>query len=258
MRRIKEVLRLRYELGLGQRQIARSCSIGQSTVFDYLKRAEAAGLRWPLPDDWDDERLERSLFAYGQHQQPSPQRPQPDFESIHEQLKRHSNLTLALLWEEYRQAQPDGYRYSRFCELYQRWRRKQEVVLRQEHKAGEKLFVDWAGDTIPIYDPRGGPMQQAHLFVAVLGASSYTYAEATPDEQLASWIGAHVRAFEFLQGTPKLVVPDNARTGVTKACRYDPDLNPTYQEMAMHYGIGVLPARPYKPRDKALNSHCTS
>ena len=131
MRRIKEVLRLRYELGLGQ--IARSCSIGQSTVFDYLKRAEAAGLRWPLPDDWDDERLERSLFAYGEHQQRSPERPQPDFESIHEQLQRHSNLTLALLWEEYRQAQPDGYGYSRFCELYQRWRRKQEVVLRQEH-----------------------------------------------------------------------------------------------------------------------------
>jgi transposase len=201
MRRIKEVLRLRYELGLGQRQIPRSCSIGQSTVFGYLKRAEAAGLRWPLPDDWDDERLERSLFAYGRHQQRSPERAQPDFESIHEQLKRHSNLTLALLWEEYRQAQPDGYRYSRFCELYQRWRRKQEVVLRQEHKAGEKLFVDWPGDTIPIHDPRGGPTQQAHLFVAVLGASSYTYAEATPDEQLASWIGAHVRVFEFFQGT---------------------------------------------------------
>jgi hypothetical protein len=128
MRRIKEVLRLRYELGLGQRQIARSCSIGQSTVFDYLKRAEAAGLRWPLRDDWDDERLERSLFAYGQHEQPSPQRPQPDFESIHEQLKRHSNLTLALLWEEYRQAQPDGYRYSRFCELYQRWHEQRSDV----------------------------------------------------------------------------------------------------------------------------------
>lgn len=111
MRRIKEALRLRYELGLGQRQIARSCSIGQSTVFDYLKRAEAAGLRWPLPDDWDDERLERSLFAYGQPHQRSPERAQPDFESIHEQLKRHSNLTLALLWEEYRQAQPDGYLY---------------------------------------------------------------------------------------------------------------------------------------------------
>jgi hypothetical protein len=154
MRRIKEVLRLRYELGLGQRQIARSCSIGQSTVYDYLKRAEAADVRWPLPEDWDDERLERSLFVYGEHQQRQPQRSQPDFGSIHEQLKRHSNLTLALLWEKYRQVQPDGYRYSRFCELYQRWRRKQEVVLRREHKAGEKVFVDWAGDTVPIYDPK--------------------------------------------------------------------------------------------------------
>ena len=163
----------------------------------------------------------------------------------------HPHLTQQLLWEEYRQANPDGYRYCRFCELYQRWRSKQDVVLRQEHKAGEKLFVDWAGTTIPIYDPRGGPTQQAHLFVAVLGASSYTYAEATPDEQLANWIGAHIRAFEFSRGVPKLVVPDNTKTGVTKACRYDPDLNPTYQEMAMHYGVGVVPARPYKPRDKA-------
>jgi transposase len=124
-------------------------------------------------------------------------------------------------------------------------------VLRQEHKAGEKLFVDWAGTTIPVDDPRGGLVQQAHLFVAVLGAGSYTYAEATADEQLASWISAHVRAFEFYQGVPKLVVPDNTKTGVTKTCRYDPNLNPTYREMAMHYGVGVVPARPYKPRDKA-------
>ena len=169
----------------------------------------------------------------------------PDFADFHQQRQRHPHLTQQLLWEEYRQANPDGYRYSRFCELYQRWRRKQDVVLRQEHKAGEKLFVDWAGTTIPIYDPNGGPGQRAHLFVAVLGASSYTYAEATGDEQLANWIGAHVRAFEFYQGIPKLVVPDNTKTGVTKACRYDPDLNPTYQEMAMHYGVGVVPARPY-------------
>jgi len=162
-----------------------------------------------------------------------------DFADLHRQRQQHPHVTEQLLWEEYRHANPDGYQYSRFCELYQRWRRKQDVVLRQEHKAGERLFVDWAGTTIPIHDPRGGPVQQAHLFVAVLGASSYTYAEATADEQLASWIGAHVRAFEFYNGVPKLVVPDNTKTGVTKACRYDPDLNPTYQEMAMHYGVGV-------------------
>jgi hypothetical protein len=170
--------------------------------------------------------------------------PMPDFADLHQQRQLNRHLTQQLLWEEYRQANPDGCRYSRFCELFKRWRRKQDVVLRQEHKAGEKLFVDWAGTTIPIYDPRGGPEQQAHLFVGVLGVSSYTYAEATRDEQLASWIGAHIRAFEFYQGVPKLVVPDNTKTGVTKACRYDPDLNPTYQEMAMHYGVGVVPARP--------------
>jgi transposase len=250
VRKIKEVLRLKFAVGLGLRAIARSCSIGLGTVHEYLQRAEAAGLTWPLGEDWDEDRLETALFG-------GPPRPRPavlampDFADFHQQRQRHSHLTQQLLWEEYRHANPDGYRYSRFCELYQRWRRKQDVVLRQEHKAGEKLFVDWAGSTIPIYDPRGGPVQQAHLFVAVLGASSYTYAEATADEQLANWIGAHVRAFEFYQGVPKLVVPDNAKTGVTKACRYDPDLNPTYQEMAMHYGVGVVPARPYKPRDKA-------
>ena len=250
MRKIKEVLRLRFELGLGLRAIARSCSIGLGTAHEYLQRAEAAGVGWPLGDDWDEGRLEAALFGGPPRPRPAAL-PMPDFAELHRQRQLHPHLTQQLLWEEYRQANPDGYRYSRFCGLYQRWRRKQDVVLRQEHKAGEKLFVDWAGDTIPIYDPRGGPIQQAHLFVAVLGASSYTYAEVTPDEQLASWIGAHVRAFEFFQGTPKLVVPDNTKTGVTKACRYDPDLNPTYQEMAMHYGIGVVPARPYRPRDKA-------
>jgi len=250
VRKIKEVLRLRFELGLGLRAIARSCSIGLGTAHEYLQRAEAAGVKWPLGEDWDEGRLEAALFGGPPRPRPTVL-PMPDFAELHRQRQLHPHLTQQLLWEEYRQANPDGYRYSRFCGLYQRWRRKQDVVMRQEHKAGEKVFVDWAGDTIPIYDPRGGPIQQAHLFVAVLGASSYTYAEVTPDEQLASWIGAHVRAFEFFQGTPKLVVPDNAKTGVTKACRYDPDLNPTYQEMAMHYGVGVVPARPYKPRDKA-------
>jgi transposase len=250
VRKIKEVLRLKFSVGLGLRQIARSCSIGLGTVHEYLQRAEAAGVTWPLGEDWDEDRLEAALFGGPPRARPAVL-SMPDFAELHRQRQLNRHLTQQLLWEEYRQANPDGYRYSRFCELYQRWRRKQDVVLRQEHKAGEKLFVDWAGTTIPIYDPSGGPVQQAHLFVAVLGASSYTYAEATPDEQLANWIGAHVRAFEFYQGVPKLVVPDNTKTGVTKACRYDPDLNPTYQEMAMHYGVGVVPARPYKPRDKA-------
>lgn len=250
MRKIKETLRLRYELGLGQRQIARSCLIGVGTVNEYLRRAEAAGLKWPLPEDWNEDRLEAVLFGSSHDRGPDAEKAQPDFAAI-DQQRRHADVTLQLLWEEYRQAHPNGYGYSRFCELYQRWRRKQDVVLRQAHKAGEKLFVDWTGATIPIHNREGGPPQAAAVFVAVLGASSYTYVEATRDQQLESWIGAHVRAFEFFGGTPKLVVPDNTKTGVTKPCRYDPDLNPTYQEMAMHYGIGVVPARPYKPRDKA-------
>lgn len=249
MRKIKEVLRLRMEMGLGQRQIARSCSIGLGTVNEYLRRAEAAGLQWSTVKEWDSEQLESALF--GERQVRANELPLPDFAALHKQRQQHRHLTLQLLWQEYREAHPEGYGYSRFCELYQRWRCKQDVVLRQEHAAGEKMFVDWAGTTIPIHDPEGGPVQQAHLFVAVLGTSSYTYAEASRDEQLASWIGAHVRAFEFFQGSPKLIVPDNTKTGVTKACRYDPDVNPTYQEMAIHYGVGVVPARPYKPRDKA-------
>lgn len=251
MRKIKEVLRLKYELGLGQRQIARSCSIGLGTVHDYLARAEKAGIGWPLPEGWDEERVEAALFGSEPARKRPPERAMPDFAALHEQRRQSKHVTLLLLWEEYRDANPDGYGYSRFCELYQRWRGKQDVVLRQEHKAGEKMFVDWAGATIPIYSRTGGETRQAHLFVAVLGASSYTYAEATADEQMIHWLTAHMRAFEFFSGIPKLIVPDNPKTAVSRACRYDPDLNPTYQQMAMHYGVGVVPARPRKPRDKA-------
>lgn len=252
MRKIKEVLRLRLELGLGKRTIARSCGIVASTVHEYLERAAAAGIGWPLPEGLSDEALEAKLFPNPPvAAQAVPARPQPDWKTMHEQLQQHRHLTLQLLWEEYRQAHPDGYSYSWLCDRYQHWRRHLDVVLRQEHKAGEKMFVDWAGATIPIYDAGTGEAHPASMFVAVLGASSYTYAEATRDQQLEAWIGAHIHALEFFGGVPKLVVPDNTKTAVTRACRYDPDLNPTYQEWAVHYGLGVVPARPYKPRDKA-------
>ena len=205
-----------------------------------------------MPEDWSEEELEAKLFG----QQPvSPravkQRPQPDWKTIHEQLQQHRHLTLQLVWEEYRQGNPEGYRYSWFCERYQHWRRHLDVVLRQEHRAGEKMFVDWAGATIPVYDSMTGQAWPASLFVSVLGASSYTYAEATRDQQLQAWIQAQIHALEFYGGAPTLTVPDNTKTAVTRACRYDPDLNPTYQEFAVHYGMGVVPARPYRPRDKA-------
>ena len=178
MRKLREVMRLRFELHLGYQQIGRSCAIGVSTVCKYLQRAEAAGVTWPLPEGWDEAQLEAALFPKALPAKPqSPVRTLPDFAWVHEQLRQHRHLTLQLLWEEYRQANPDGYRYSRFCELYQRWRSKLDVVLRQEHKAGEKMFVDWAGSTIPVYDRHTGLAWQAPLFVAALGASSYTWAE---------------------------------------------------------------------------------
>src|SRR5437870_2616385 len=253
MRKLREVLRLRFELKLGYQQIGRSCAIGVSTVHKYLKRAEAAGLTWPLPEDWDEARVEATVFPHLKSRagQLQATRSRPDFASLHEQLRRHRHLTLQLLWEEYREANPDGYRYSRFCELYQRWRSKLDVVLRQEHKAGEKMFIDWAGATIPVHDRLTGQAWPASLFVAALGASCYTWAEATRDQQMESWLRGHVHAFEYWGGIPALAVPDNTKTGVTKAHRYDPDLNPTYYNFALHCGFGIVPARPYKPRDKA-------
>jgi len=235
MRKLKEVLRLRFGLGLRQDQIARSCSISQATVHRYLQRATAAGLGWPLPAGIDDRQLNELLFpAAPKH--PRPQRRQEvDFAEVHRQLKAHKHLTLQLLREEYRETHPDD----------------QDVVLRQEHRAGEKMFVDWAGATVPIYSNAGGEASPASTFVAVLGASTYPCACAALSQDLANWIDCHIQAFEFFQGTTKLIVPDNPRTGVSRACRYEPDLNRTYHEMSQHYGTAIMPARPYKPRDKA-------
>jgi len=250
MLKIKEVLRL-HSLGLKQRQIGRSCSISPSTVSDYLQAATKAGLAWPQVEEWDDDKLEHALW--GDHPKPVPRRqyPAPDFPAIHQELQSHSHTTLQLIWEEYRVGHPDGYRYSRFCELYGQWLQKRAVVLRQQHRAGEKLFVDYAGDTIAVQDGATGEVRRAAIFVAVLGASSYTYAEATWTQGLNDWIGSHLRAFEFFLGVPAVVVPDNLRSAVSRACRYEPELNRTYREMAAYYGVAVMPARPYKPRDKA-------
>ena len=250
MRKIKEVLRL-HSLGLAQRQIARSCSLGQSTVSEYLKAAETARLPWLEVAGWDDARLAAVLLPRPASRARPSRQPEPDYGSIHTELQQHKHLTLQLVWEEYRVQNPDGYRYSRFCELYQRWRRKQEVVLRQEHRAGEKLFVDYAGQTVPVRNPATGEIREAQLFVAVLGASNYTYAEASWTQGLGDWMGSHIRAFEFFDGVTEIVVPDNLKSGVTKACRYEPGVNLTYEEMAHHYGVAVVPARPRKPRDKA-------
>jgi len=250
MRKTKEILRLHYEQRLGQRQIARAANVSQSTVHEYLVRAQAAGLQWPLPDDWDEGRLVAALFPANAGSKTPPKKPLPDFNHFREQMEQHRELTIELLWEEYRAQQPDGYGYSHLCKLYRQWKKQQDVVLRQQHHPGEKLFVDWAGATIPIHHVDGS-VSQAPLFVSALGVSSYTYAEATPNQQMTHWLKVQMNAVEFYGGCPQLIIPDNTKTGVTKACRYEPDLNPTYQEFAAHYHVAVMPARPYKPRDKA-------
>ncbi len=256
VRKIREVLRLR-SLGLSQRQIATSCAVGQATVSEYLKAADAAGLKWPDIADWGEERLLEAAAPSRGTIANRKESPEPDYAAIRHELQTNKHVTLQLLWEEYREKTPDGYRYSRFCELYRGWLRRQEVVLRHEHRAGEKLFVDFAGDTIPVHNATTGEVTPAEIFVAVLGASSYTYSEATGTQGLADWIGAHMRTFEFLGGVPEIIVPDNLKSGVTKACRYEPAVNRTYEEMASHYGVAVVPARPMKPRDKAYVSYCT-
>ena len=250
MRKIKEVLRLQ-ALGLSQRQIAVSCSVGQATVSEYLKAAETAGLKWSDVADWDDDRLWQAMAPPRKASPPRKHSAEPDYAALRHELQTNKYVTLQLLWEEYCNQHPEGYRYSRFCELYRGWLRRQEFVLRQEYRAGEKLFVDYAGATIPIYNVESGEVWEAAIFVAVLGASNYTYAEASLTQGLADWIGAHMRTFEFLGGVPEIVTPDNLKSGVTKACRYEPGINRTYEEMAAHYGVAVVPARPAKPRDKA-------
>jgi transposase len=248
MRKIKEILRLHREKEFSTRQIGRCCNLSPSTVIDYLARAKVAGLSWPLPENLDDTALEALLFP--ENKQLSRYSDQEiDFARIHQELS-HKGVTLQLLWIEYKQEHGDrGYQYSRFCELYQKWRQMTDTVLRQTYKAGEKLFVDYAGPTIPVVDPNTGEIWPAHIFVAVLGASNYTYAEPTRSLDLYSWVSSHCRAFEFFGGIPDMVIPDNTRTAVKRPCWYDPEINETYQEMAAHFGTVIVPARPRKPRD---------
>jgi transposase len=250
MRKLREVLRLIHEAGLGQRQVARSLQLSPSTVAEYRRRAALAGLAWPLPEGLDDAALEQRVFP-PPDARPAHRRPLPVWTEVHAELKRRQGVTLALLWEEYKAAHPEGLQYSRFCDHYRAWAGRLDLVMRQSHRAGEKLFVDWAGQTVAVVDRTTGEVRPAQVFVAVLGASSYTYAEATWTQTLPDWIGAHTRALEFLGGAPEIVVPDNPRTGVDRTCRYDPDLNATYAEWAAHYGVAVIPARVRKPRDKA-------
>ena len=248
MRKIREALRLRSD-GFSGRRVAQSLSVARATISEYFRRADVEGLSWPLPDALSDADLEQRLFPYS----PGETRgsvPQPDWAYVHAELRR-KGVTLSLLWEEYRGVYPDGYGYSRYCELYTRWEGKLSPVMRQRHPAGERLFVDYAGHTVDVVCPKTGEVRTAQIFVATLGASSYTYVEATWTQSLPDWISSHVRAFEFFGGVPAQLVPDNLKAGVTKACFYDPAINRTYGDMANHYDTAIIPARPHKPKDKA-------
>ena len=248
MRKIREALRLYHVAGMSIRAVARSLKASPSTVGDYIRRAEAAGMSWPLDESLDDAQLERRLFPVPVSSRVP--RPLPQWSEVHREL-RGKGVTLALLWQEYKAVHPQGLQYSRFCEQYRAWASTLDVVMRFEHRAGEKMFVDYAGQTVAVVDPHTGEIRQAQIFVAVLGASNYTFAEATWTQALPDWIASHVRAFEFYGGCAELVIPDNHRPAVNRAHRYEPDTNPTYHDLARHYAVAVLPTRARKPRDKA-------
>src|SRR6266436_296872 len=250
MRRVREVLRLGFG-GISKHEIARRTGLAASTVRETIARFKAAGLDWPLPDAVNDSELEAKLYKNAGTKQGHRRHAEPDWASIHRELRR-KHVTLSILWDEYVEQRPDGYRYSRFCELYRAWEGKLSVTMRQAHAGGDKLFVDYAGDTAPVViDRLTGEVREAQIFVAVLGASNFTYAEATWTQGLSDWIGAHTRALEAIGGVPRLIVPDNTKTAVIKSCLYDPAVNRTYTEMAAHYDTAILPTRPRKPRDKA-------
>jgi transposase len=249
MRLIRDVLRLRFEVGLSERLTARSVGVPRSTVQDYCGRFHTSGLSWPLAPALDDVALEAALFHRPPLRSPAS-RPVPDWAVVAAE-KKQKGVTLHLLWQEYRRAEPSGYSYSQFAERYRQWRMQLEPVLRQEHRAGERVFVDYAGVTVDLCDVRTDERRTAHIFVAVLGASNYTYAEATWTQSLPDWIAAHVRMLEYCGGVPALIVPDNLKAGVTAASYYEPTLNATYADFAAHYDTVILPTRVAAPRDKA-------
>jgi len=250
MRQVREILRLTFSGDVAGREVARRLGIAPSTVRAVVERFRSSGLSWPLSDDISDETLEEQLYSTPGSKQGHRRHAEPDFSQIHRELKR-KHVTLSILWDEYIEQNPEGYRYSRFCELYRNWAGRLSVTMRQSHAGGDKLFVDYAGDGVPVVNRLTGEVRQAQIFVAVMGASNFTHAEATWTQGLADWIGAHTRALEAIGGVPNLIVPDNTKVAVIKPCLFDPQINRTYADMASHYGTAILPARPRRPRDKA-------
>ena len=249
MRKIRDVLRYRHSTGLSLDAIARALNLSKGVVAKYLRLASACGLTWPLPEALDDSELEKRLYRQVAAREPTF--AEPDYALVHQELKK-KGVTLTLLWEEYRQAVGErGYQYTAFCTRYKDWTGQLKHSMRQIHRAGEKLFADYAGPTVPIIDASTGEIRSASIFVAVLGASSYTFACATSGQTQNDWLTGMGRALTFIGGVPALIVPDNPRALVAVADRYEPALNRATAEFAHHYGTVILPARPRKPQDKA-------
>jgi transposase len=249
MRRVKECLRLHFESGLSQKAIARALIVARSTVWDYLQRVERCGMAWPQLRELSDEQLETFLFSGRTVKEPS--RALPDWEQVHRELHSASYVTLRVLWQEYIATHPEGYSYTRYCVYYREWAKRLKVWQRQRHIGGEKLFVDYSGKKPRIRDMHSGQDREVELLVMAWGASQYIYAEAHESQALPDWIMGHRRGYEYFECAPHIEVPDNLKSGVNKACRYDPDLNRTFTEFAQYYGVAVIPARPRSPKDKA-------
>ena len=247
MRKIKEILRLRLDHKLSQEEIGRSVRCGRSSVGECLARFKGSNLTWPLPDISD---LQLEELLYPPPASSKVARKEPDWSYVAQEMRR-KHVTLQLLWGEYRAGDKNCLGYTQFCSHYRQWRKNLDMPFRNNHKAGEKVFVDYAGQTIPIQDPLTGEVRRAQIFVGVLGASNYTFVEATWSQSLPDWIGSHKRMLNFFGGVPKVIVPDNLKSGVKSPCRYDPEINPTYHAFAKHYDTSIIPARSYKPKDKA-------
>lgn len=247
MRKIREILRLRFDFKQSYKEIANSCVISSSTAAEIVFRFKRSNLSWPLPEGLNDQELEDKLYPKAPK---SPDRPVPDWVVVNRELKG-KHVTIMLLWQEYAENNPLCYGYSWFCHYYEKWVKNIDLVMRQHYQFGEKCFVDYAGDTVPIIDRLTGEIQRAQIFVGVLGASNYTYAEATMSQELSCWIASHVRMFEYFGGVPEIIIPDNLKSGVTKACHYEPDINRTYLGLAEHYSFAIIPTRANTPKDKA-------
>jgi transposase len=250
MRQIREVLRLKFELKLPHQEIAASTRLSKGAVSNYVKRAIEAALVWPLPEEMDDAALERLLFQ--PVVPPADQYRHADYARVHQELQR-KGVTLQLLWEEYRESFGErAYRYSQFCEHYRRFCGSLARSMRQTHRAGERAFIDYSGKTVPVIDADTGEIWEAQIFVGSMGASKYTYVEATATQGLQDWIASHIRMFEFFGAVPLILTPDQLKSAIAKSCRYEPEENSTYGELAAHYGCTIIPARPRKPKDKAI------